>query len=98
MFPTPDSVKPFLEEPRTGVTSLFVQELSRKLACYVVAGFPERLEHDEDHPGELVGANTAIMYGPSGEYVGKYRKTNLYQADLPWVKPGDALFVPDIGF
>ncbi|KIM28328.1 hypothetical protein M408DRAFT_139999 [Serendipita vermifera MAFF 305830] len=88
VFPTPEDVKPVLEEPKTGPTSLFAQELSRQLACYVVAGFPERLAKDEEHPAQLVGANSAIMYDPTGTYVGQYRKTNLFEADLPWVKPG----------
>jgi len=91
VFPTPEDVEPFLEEPQTGPTSLFTQELSRKLGCHVVSGYPERLRQDEKHPGQLVGANSAIMYDSNGGYVGGYRKTNLFMADLPWVKPGSAI-------
>jgi len=79
---------PYLEEPQTGFTSLFTRELSQKLGCFVVAGFPETLRQDEEHPGQLIGANSAIIYDPNGNYVGEYRKTNLFEADLPWVKPG----------
>jgi protein N-terminal amidase len=28
------------------------------------------------------------MYGPTGERIGAYRKTNLYKVDLPWAVPG----------
>jgi protein N-terminal amidase len=90
VFPTSEDIKPVLEEPQTGPTSLFTRELSQKLGCYVVSGFPERLNQDEEQPGRLVGANSAIMYDPNGEYVGGYRKTNLFVADLPWAKPGTA--------
>ena len=35
-----------------------------------------------------VGANSAIIYGPDGQWVGGYRKTNLFETDKPWAKPG----------
>ncbi|KAG5717426.1 Protein N-terminal amidase [Termitomyces sp. T112] len=35
-----------------------------------------------------VGANSAILYGPSGEWVGGYRKTNLFETDKTWAKAG----------
>jgi protein N-terminal amidase len=35
-----------------------------------------------------VGANSAIMYGPDGQWVGGYRKTNLFETDKPWAKAG----------
>lgn len=37
---------------------------------------------------QVVGANSAIMYGPDGQWVGGYRKTNLYETDKPWAKAG----------
>lgn len=90
VFPTPNDVLPYLEEPRTGVTSLFCQELAKSLGCYVVGGYPEKLAPDEEKPKdrEVVGANSAVIYNPAGEWVGGYRKTNLFEADLPWVKAG----------
>ncbi|KAG5646012.1 hypothetical protein DXG03_004614 [Asterophora parasitica] len=39
-------------------------------------------------PRAQVGANSAIIYGPSGEWVGGYRKTNLFETDITWAKPG----------
>jgi len=35
-----------------------------------------------------VGANSAILFGPDGECVGRYRKTNLFETDTTWAKPG----------
>jgi protein N-terminal amidase len=66
----------------------------------VTAGFPERLSLDEigvkDMEGEvgirnevdMVGANSAVLYGPDGCWVGGYRKTNLFKTDLTWAKAG----------
>lgn len=45
----------------------------------------------ETHDGkkiEQVGANSAVIYGPDGAWVGGYRKTNLFETDLTWAKPG----------
>ncbi|TFK63049.1 carbon-nitrogen hydrolase [Pluteus cervinus] len=37
---------------------------------------------------EVVGANSAVIYGPEGELVGGYRKTNLFETDMTWATPG----------
>jgi len=96
VFPNADSIKPFLEDPITGPTSRFCAELATHLRCHVVAGYPERLPDDEIEPGvdewgnsiTRVGANSAILFDPDGECVGRYRKTNLYETDTTWAKPG----------
>ncbi|KDR82967.1 hypothetical protein GALMADRAFT_151975 [Galerina marginata CBS 339.88] len=36
-----------------------------------------------------IGANSAALYGPEGEWVGGYRKTNLFKTDMSWAKAGD---------
>ncbi|OJT15162.1 Protein N-terminal amidase [Trametes pubescens] len=96
VFPDADAISPSLEEPRTGPTSRFCAELAARLHCHVVAGYPERLplhevEHTELTDGRTirrVGANAAALYGPDGNFVGEYRKTNLYDTDMTWAKPG----------
>jgi len=106
VFPTADSIKPFLEDPITGPTSKFCAELAIHLRCHVVAGFPERLSDDEVEPGvdewgnaiTRVGANSVILFGPEGECVGKYRKTNLFETDTTWAKPGKAPYPRFGGF
>jgi protein N-terminal amidase len=35
-----------------------------------------------------VCANSAVVYGPSGEWVAGYRKTNLFTTDKSWAIPG----------
>ncbi|KAK7462422.1 Carbon-nitrogen hydrolase, variant 2 [Stygiomarasmius scandens] len=37
----------------------------------------------------IVGANSAVIYGPGGKYLGGYRKTNLFEIDKTWAKPGN---------
>jgi protein N-terminal amidase len=64
----------------------------------VAAGYPEKLESHEHAPplgGDSssfrqprIAANSAVMYGPTGERIGGYRKTNLFKLDLPWAVPG----------
>lgn len=96
VFPDSIGIDPFLDEPLTGLASQFCSELAAHLKCYVIGGFPERLPKDEIEPGvddwggEMirVGASSAILYGPDGECVGTYRKTNLFEIDSVWAKPG----------
>jgi len=76
--------------------------MARTLECYVFAGYPEVLSSGELSNSETttvttnspsdnkqVGANSAIIYGPNGEWVGGYRKTHLYQTDKTWAKAGE---------
>ncbi|KAG2121091.1 carbon-nitrogen hydrolase [Suillus clintonianus] len=100
VFPDTAAITPYLEHPHTGPTSTFCAELARSLECFVAAGYPEKLEPHEhalplgDDSASLsfqqprIGANSAVMYNPTGERVGAYRKTNLYKLDLPWAVPG----------
>ncbi|KAI0345908.1 carbon-nitrogen hydrolase [Trametopsis cervina] len=99
VFADTTAVSPYLEDPRTGPTSQFCIELAKRLHCYVTAGYPERLAPDEprnpvlnqkpyDTTAEEVGSNSAIFFGPEGEFIGNYRKTNPYDIDMTWSKPG----------
>jgi protein N-terminal amidase len=46
----------------------------------------------------MVGANSAVLYGPDGCWVGGYRKTNLFKTDLTWAKAGTATSkIPSMG-
>ncbi len=86
MFENAKAIKPYLEPHRTSPTSQFCSELAKRLECYVIAGYPELLEEDElqktTDAGETgnvtpVGANSAVLCGPDGEWVGDYRKTHV---------------------
>jgi protein N-terminal amidase len=37
---------------------------------------------------QIVGANSAGLYGPVGEWIGGYRKTNLFKTDKTWAAAG----------
>ncbi|KAG6831030.1 hypothetical protein H0H87_006519 [Tephrocybe sp. NHM501043] len=136
VFDSAAAIFPYLEEPRTGPSSLFCQEVAKYLGCYVAGGYPERLSDEErlaqpktseaqisvvpkdalpvegmeippsDNISEhlpsasisavipqikhrnVVGANSAIIYSPEGEWIGGYRKTNLFKTDETWAKAG----------
>lgn len=97
MFPNARAIRPYLEQPQQGPTSLFCAELASRLRCYVTAGYPEQLSPEEvEEPTtvdglevERIGANSAVLYGPDGHWVGGYRKTNLFKTDLTWAKAGE---------
>ncbi|KAI0050415.1 carbon-nitrogen hydrolase [Auriscalpium vulgare] len=96
VFANSKAISPVLESPQTGPTSVFCAQLAARLQCHVAAGYPERLEPNEQCPGndndgnpvDLVGANSAVLYGPEGTWIGNYRKTNLFRVDKSWAKPG----------
>ncbi|KAF7980661.1 hypothetical protein HWV62_37077 [Athelia sp. TMB] len=87
MFPDSQSISRYLEEPKTGPTSRLCSELASRLQCYVTAGYPERLSTEEAE-GSKIGANSAVLCGPKGEWIGGFRKTNLFRTDLIWAKAG----------
>ncbi|XP_006462838.1 hypothetical protein AGABI2DRAFT_71992, partial [Agaricus bisporus var. bisporus H97] len=109
-FESATAVTPFLEKPRTGITSTFCSDLAKRLGCFVTSGYPESLEPDEirqcvlfdrvkiedsdiwgkpsSKKRQIVGANSAILYGPQGEWVGGYRKSNLFWTDKTWAAAG----------
>jgi len=104
VFDNATEISPYLEQPRTGPTSLFCSEIARTLECYVFAGYPEVLSSGEpsnsktttesmntscdSNRAEEVGANSAVVYDPKGEWVGGYRKTHLFETDKTWAKAG----------
>lgn len=98
VFENAAAITPYLEHPRTGITSQFCSDLAKRLQCYVVAGFPEKLSLTEDRTINQVGANAAAFYGPEGEWVGGYRKTHLYETDLTWAKPGVGCSLDNVFF
>lgn len=94
MFTSPADIKPFLEPPRIGRTSLFCRELATRYQCWVVGGYPE-LATDEGEGGEQgkPGYNSAVLVSPTGEVVGNYRKSFLYDTDKTWAREGESSLV-----
>ena len=83
-----DDEKDALEraEPIPGPFSRLIVDLARELEIHVVAGLTEL----ED--GNIY--NTAILIGPTGEILGKYRKNYLVSFDKRWFNfwEGDDVF------
>lgn len=70
-----------LAEAVPGPTTDYFGKLARKFDCYIVAGFPER-------DGREV-FNVAVLLGPDGNIVGKYRKTTLPREEIQQgISPG----------
>lgn len=42
---------------------------------------------------DVVGANSAVLYGPDGTRVGHYRKSHLFYMDKVWAKPGESVAI-----
>jgi predicted amidohydrolase len=57
-----------------GPTTDFFSALAKQHDCYLVVGMPEK-------SGELV-YNVAVLVGPDGEVVGKYRKVTLPREEI----------------
>ena len=81
VFDGPDAIRPGAEDP-DGPTFQALAAVAREAGVWVVGGFPER-----------AGArlfNSALIIDPAGALAGVYRKTLLFDADLPWATPGDS--------
>ncbi|CED82967.1 Carbon-nitrogen hydrolase [Phaffia rhodozyma] len=91
MFTSPESIEPFLEEPRIGPTALFCRSLAKRIGAYVIAGYPER----SSVPGTN-GWNSATVFSPSGDIVHNYRKSFLFDTDKFWAQEGDGFSFVDL--
>lgn len=80
-FPDRAAVAEVAEEP-DGPTFRSWSRIARDHGCWLVGGFPER-------DGDRL-FNAAMVLDPRGELVFVYRKTMLYEADVPWAAPGDS--------
>ncbi|KAI9568475.1 carbon-nitrogen hydrolase [Boletus coccyginus] len=108
VFPDALSIKPYLEHPKTGPTASFCAALARRLECFVVAGYPERLESPSPSPSTLItsvltsdpdpliGANAAAVYDATGHLVHTYHKSNLFPTDRTWARPGPGFTALDL--
>lgn len=80
-FTARSQVLPLAEGP-DGPTARALGEAARRAGAWVVCGLPERV-------GDRV-FNAALVIDPSGAVVFTYRKTLLFEADVPWADPGDS--------
>jgi predicted amidohydrolase len=71
------------EEVPDGLTCQSWIKASRDLGIYICGGFAEREDHD--------CYNSAILVGPNG-FIGKYRKTHLWDEEKLFFEPGNLGF------
>ncbi|MEZ4235727.1 MAG: carbon-nitrogen hydrolase family protein [Myxococcota bacterium] len=69
-------------EPADGPTAAALGAVARAERVWLVAGFPEQA-------GDRL-YNSALVLDPQGRVAFVYRKTLLYDADVPWATPGDS--------
>lgn len=81
LFADAAGVRAVAEVP-TGPTFQALAPIARANRCHLVCGFAEKAKD------RLF--NSALVIDPSGALAGVYRKTLLYDADLPWATPGDS--------
>ncbi len=80
VHPSADHVRAVAEPPE-GATFEALAPIAARHGTWLVCGFPE-LSGDSLY-------NSAMIVDPGGGLAGIYRKTLLYEADLPWATPGD---------
>jgi predicted amidohydrolase len=81
VFPDAAAVRQVAERP-DGPTARALAAVARRRGCWLVAGFAE------DAGDRLY--NSALVFDRDGGLAFVYRKTLLYDADLPWATPGDS--------
>jgi len=82
LFPSREAIAPVTEVAASGETFAALAPVARTHGAWLVAGFAER------DRGRYF--NSALVIDPAGELRFVYRKTLLYEADLPWCEPGDS--------
>lgn len=75
------SIQPFVDTIPGKTTNVF-EKLTKKYDAYIVFGMPE-VDKKTD-----IYYNSAAMVGPDG-YVGKYRKTQMWETETHWGAWGD---------
>ncbi len=85
-------IVPYLESCGKGPTSDLAQELSRKLRCHTLVGYPETIQGKH--------YNSAMLIDSDGTMLHNYRKTHLFQTDESWASEGhgfSSVDVPGLG-
>ncbi|MHB8928211.1 MAG: nitrilase-related carbon-nitrogen hydrolase [Bacillota bacterium] len=72
-----------LVEPVPGPTTSFFADLARRHGLHIVYGFPEV------DPATDFYYNTAVLVGPGGDVLGRYRKTHSFINETVWARDGD---------
>lgn len=83
VFATRDEAYGLAEPVPEGPTAKKLETVAKEKNVYIVSGICER--------DGINLYNTAVFVGPEG-YIGKYRKTHLWDVDKVWAEPGDLGF------
>ncbi|MFB4164014.1 nitrilase-related carbon-nitrogen hydrolase [Alteribacillus sp. JSM 102045] len=92
MYDSRSEIEPFVESIPGDTTDKF-SDLTEKYDSYIVFGMPEVDEETDLY------YNSAVFIGPDG-YIGKYRKTQMWETEMHWAAWGDMgipVFDTDIG-
>ncbi|ODQ63434.1 carbon-nitrogen hydrolase [Nadsonia fulvescens var. elongata DSM 6958] len=74
-FSSPQQLEPYLEPTSSGPSTQWAKDVSLKLGCHTVIGYPEKCVKTQKH------YNSAVMVDPRGNVLFNYRKTHLYYSD-----------------
>eukprot|EP00002_Diphylleia_rotans_P019741 TRINITY_DN3816_c0_g1_i3.p1 TRINITY_DN3816_c0_g1~~TRINITY_DN3816_c0_g1_i3.p1 ORF type:complete len:257 (+),score=43.39 TRINITY_DN3816_c0_g1_i3:437-1207(+) len=91
MFTGKEDVSPHTEDVQ-GATFQWCVEQAKRLNCFVMAGYPQRVEKD----GEVLFYNSACFVHPDGSLLMNYQKTFLYDTDKTWAEAGDGFKFIDV--
>ncbi len=77
-------ISPYLEEPESGITSLWARTTALKYGCVVTAGYLEKIDTTDKWPASPEYYNSAITVNADGEMICNYRKTFFDRRDEQW--------------
>jgi len=94
-------ISPFLEPKGSGISALWARTTALRHNCFVVVGYPEKVDVAHKWPSTPEYYNSAIVVNPDGETVANYRKTHLYCTDETWALESPKGFfrghIPELG-
>lgn len=100
-FKSQRDISSFLEPSGSGISSLWARTTALKHNCFVVVGYPEKVELGHRGSTSPEYYNSAIVVSPDGETVANYRKSHLYDVDETWALESPEGFfrgnIPELG-
>ncbi|KAI5476152.1 protein N-terminal amidase [Pseudohyphozyma bogoriensis] len=93
-----EDVEPFAEDVSTGEgpTTKWAVATAKRLHCYVLVGFPQRVPSTSTAPDTL--HNSLLIVNPSGTVEFTYQKHFLFTTDETWATPGPSFISLDLAF
>ncbi|RKP22973.1 carbon-nitrogen hydrolase [Syncephalis pseudoplumigaleata] len=82
-------IEAWAEDATTGPTIAWAQSQARRLHCFVMVGYPERVVRPSLPPRYY---NSACVVDRAGRLIHTYRKAYLYTTDMQWADWSEAGF------